>query len=263
MVEGMKMSVVSLCEQMKTKFETGAYDAIVSDDTGGRIPTLLLSKIYKEVSDKEFPTLFVATGKGYWPKDQNQEKLLSDYLERGVGGSKKVLVVTQYLRTGETIDHLIAALKQTGVTEVEIAALEDSPMNFENSEADNIYVGGHLDRRQRDFVENHTLLSGISKSKQYSPVPKRLDTALDDDDTNRGKLMTFQEFRDFAGIGPYDSIEEMRRKEDAAWPAYATLNATPLSPEEKQQIQKNINRTRETINKLAVEIVEEIWPNKP
>ena len=222
----------------------------------------LISKIYKKLTDKEFPTLFVATGKGYWPKNQEQEQQLSDYLQRGIGGAKKVLVVTQYFRTGETIDHLITALKQTGVTEVEIATLENSPICFENSEADAIYVGGHLDRRQRDFAENHTLLSGISKSEEYNPVPKRLDAALDDGDTTRGKLMTFQEFNDLAGIGPYDSIEEKQRRQDAVWPAHAALNATPLSPEEKRQIQENINRTRETINKLAVEIVGEVWPSK-
>lgn len=262
MVEGLKKSVVSLCEQMKAKLEAGTYDAIVSDDTGGRIPALLLAEIYKQVSKKKFPTLFVATGKGYRPKNEEDETALTNYLKNGIGHSKKVLLVTQYLRSGDTTDHLIEYLKNSGVEEVEIAAIEDSPVAFDNSDADAIHVGGLLDNRQFGFSENHTILSGISKRREYSPIPVRLDKALETKDTTRGALITLEEYRELAGIEPHDSFEEKNLKADTARSRFNDLEASELSAEERKHIQENINRTRGVIKKLVAEVVEEVWSKK-
>jgi hypothetical protein len=38
----LKDNFLGLCQKMKTEIESGKYDAIISDDTGGRIPTLFM-----------------------------------------------------------------------------------------------------------------------------------------------------------------------------------------------------------------------------
>jgi|CXWL01.1.fsa_nt_gi hypoxanthine phosphoribosyltransferase len=259
MVEGMKKSIVALCEQMKGNLEAGAYDAIISDEGGGRIPTLLISEIYKQASKKKFPTLFVASGMGYGPNNENDETTLLEYLRKGIPEAKKVLLVTQYLRTGKSTNHLIEYLRKHGVEHVEIATLESGGPAFEGSDADVVYKGGTLDTRQGNFAENHSLLSGIAKSKAYDPMPIRLDKALDTGNVERTRLMDFSEHKDFIGHETQDSVVEIGEKTRAATSKYEELAATPLTADEKRDIQENINRTRATIKKLAKEIVAEVW----
>ena len=68
-------AMISLVSQLKKKIEKGEYDTLISDDVGGRIPTLILRKIIKELNpDQKLETYFIASGKTYFPALADKEK---------------------------------------------------------------------------------------------------------------------------------------------------------------------------------------------
>jgi hypothetical protein len=99
-VKGLKESIIHLCREMKENIERG-YDALVSDDTGGRIPTLILRAICQQVhNNPDLKTVFIASGTHYKPKNPKENKLLDEYIKKGIGNSKRVLLITQHIQHG-------------------------------------------------------------------------------------------------------------------------------------------------------------------
>ena len=108
-------AIISLVNQLKEKIESGEYDTLISDDVGGRIPTLILRKIIKEHNpDQKLQTFFVASGKTYLPTPTDKEKYgqLQEYLRKVADKTKKALIVTQFVFTGKTLIRLSHALKE-------------------------------------------------------------------------------------------------------------------------------------------------------
>lgn len=69
-------AIISLVKQLKEKIESGEYDTLISDDVGGRIPTLVLRKIIKEHNpDQKLGTFFIANGETYLPTSANKKNM--------------------------------------------------------------------------------------------------------------------------------------------------------------------------------------------
>lgn len=260
MLQGLKKSFVHLCEQMKKNLELG-YDALVSDDTGGRIPTLIFREICRQVhNNPDLKTLFVASGIHYKPKTSEENKQLDDYLKKGIGESARVLLVTQHIQLGNTINHLIEHLQTAGAYLVDVATIDNYQGELSNtSNPGSLYVGGILDKRQLEFTENNNILSGISKKRKYDPRPMRLDTAIETGEQNRSTYISTDEYNKLAEIESHDGFYEQRKKREDMLNKLPELDRTPLSGEEKKQIQDNINNTRSMIKQIASEVVEEVW----
>jgi hypoxanthine phosphoribosyltransferase len=266
MVRGLEKSFIALCLEMKEKIDSGAYDALVSDETGGRIPTLIFKEIFKKVNpDKEFKTLFVASGKRYHPKSPAEEKAMRDYLKKGLDESKTILLVTQYIHSGKSINRLAEELKSIGVENIDVSTIDINKMEAEEGSPviRNLYIGGIKDKRQFDLTENSNVSSGISKKKLFNPQPMRLDKALDQGERSRLEYMNISKEDDkFFGIEPYDGFYERREKRRDADVKFDELDSTPLSDEEKRQIQENINNTRQVIKEVSDKVFTEVWGNK-
>ncbi|MEK7121576.1 MAG: hypothetical protein AAB857_02610 [Patescibacteria group bacterium] len=103
-------AMASLVRQLKEKIESGEYDTLISDDIGGRIPTLILRKIIKEHNpDQPLGTFFIASGKTYLPTSADTEKYeqLQEHLKKVTDKTKKALIVTQFISTGKTLALLL------------------------------------------------------------------------------------------------------------------------------------------------------------
>jgi len=177
-------AVTSLVEQLKEKIETGEeYSALLSDDAGGRIPTLVLEKIFREKSPKKIRTYFLGGGSTAGHKHQDQEKYeqLTKYLGTMDLGDKKLLIVTQFISSGETLDKIGVALKDIGVTHFDIAsmyvgrdkAIEPLKKYFQETFGAELMIGKGEWAPGNDFMANyHTSISGIKSQKDpYSPMP--------------------------------------------------------------------------------------------
>ncbi len=203
-------AVIEVVAQLKDAIEKGEYDALISDDAGGRVPTLILRKIFKQVNpNKDIWTLFVAAGHslpnraGYYELDnpffnddraQNEIlkaqtgrdkkvadfKKLEDYLNKfkDSNGTNKALVVTQFIRRGASMGGLLSALKRVGI-ETDVAALEvafmDDARYFIPSGTKIFWAPKSRNLRggkSLTVAEEHEKLSGVEKSKEgFSPIP--------------------------------------------------------------------------------------------
>lgn len=165
MLEGLKKSFISLCEQMKGYIESGEYDALVSDDTGGRIPTLFFMEVLKLVKpEHNFKTLFLASGKNYKPRNEDEQKRLEEYLKRGLGDSKKIFLITQYIHSGHTIARIINDLRNNGIEHIDITSIYSNVSSGEIislTKCDHLFLDDIRDRRQFGFTENNNVLSGV------------------------------------------------------------------------------------------------------
>lgn len=237
-------AMTSLVEQMKEKIENGEYDTLISDDVGGRIPTLILRRIMKDINpNKKVDTYFIAGGK-YLPID-NQEKYqqLLDHLKRIASKTRKALVVTQFVYTGKTIINLADALKEAGAKNFDVAIAEAMPYpHFKKEELpmglgpDNQYFIGNQGKSK--IREEHEHLSGVLKSsREYSPYPKRASEIF----LKEGKDLSPQ----------FDGIFEIGKE-------YERIDQ-PLSEEEKAKIQQNVNFARADVNLLAERIIKKVW----
>src|SRR3989338_2684824 len=82
-IAGLKEGMLKLVQKLKTNIDEGKYDALVSDEIGGRIPTLVLREIIKaRKPDAKIDTHFIASGKTYFPQRGSEDyNKLIDYLK--------------------------------------------------------------------------------------------------------------------------------------------------------------------------------------
>ncbi|MBI2635322.1 MAG: hypothetical protein HYW79_02145 [Parcubacteria group bacterium] len=262
-------ATVSLVRQLKEKIENGEYDELISDDVGGRIPTLVLRRIIKEVRpDKSLDTYFIASGKAYFPSSSTRESgsekgmydMLQEHLSKITKDKKKALLVTQYVHTGKTLIALADALKEAGLKDFDIAALDVMPhFEYENAlrnrlDNNRLYVGSEA---WHHIHEEHEKLAGVRKSKKYVPYPRRATDVIKEE----GRELSLEEWKEIFDIKrnePYATMKEkMNDTEKNA--EYERRVHAPLTTEEAEEIQKNINLAREDIKLLVQKVIRQVW----
>lgn len=256
-------AMIFLVKQLKEKIDGGEYDTLISDDVGGRIPTLILRKIIKKHNpEKKLGTFFIASGKTYLPTPANAKKYeqLQEYLKKVTDKTKKALVVTQFIFTGETLIRLADALKEAGVNDFDMATVDAMP-HFEEEKLlrsrlgkNSLYVGSEA---WHHLHEEHEKFGGIRKTKDYSPYPKRMDDVI----AKEGRELSLEEWREIFGIGKGDSLKViMEKSRDPERDAeFERRTHAPLTSEEKEEIQRNINCAREDATLLADKVVAQVW----
>lgn len=101
---------------IKLERDLPSYDTILSDDTGGRLPSLFLRKIIDRVRSKNklelVKTYFLATGRhGLIKKDEAVKNFLASK-KKEIG---KALVVTEYIESGDSIVKIMKLLEELGI----------------------------------------------------------------------------------------------------------------------------------------------------
>lgn len=256
-------ALVSLITQLKEKIENGEYDTLLSDDVGGRIPSLVLRKIIKEIKpDKDIETYFIASGKTYLPLPSEKDKYgkLQEHLKTIADKTKKALVVTQFIFTGKTLIRLADALKEAGIDNFDMATVDAMP-HFEDETLlrdrlgeNHLYVGSEA---WHHLHEEHENLSGVRKPKEYQPFPKRMA-----DVTNvEGREFSLEEWKEIFGITKFDRFAEINAKvrDDENNKKYDKMAKVPLTTEETAEVQRNINFAREDVTLLANRVIEQVW----
>jgi len=234
---------IKLIEQGNTDF-----DAIVSDDTGARIPTLITSEVLKKLKGKRPKTLFVASGKHYSPSNVTEQTMLESYLNDGTNNAEKVLLVTEYIHHGGTIKRLTQALHNIGVTDITVAALEALETHGIESPSTKLVTSGTFSTAQQKMVEQHQLLSNVAKGRSYSPIPKRLDNAIVEGDVHKSSMVIRDDYDDFEKF-----VNEIQGDGNTI---LEEIDKTPLTSEEAATMQQTINFTRKTALEVAKSIVD-------
>ncbi len=258
-------AMVSLVSKLKENIESGKYDTLISDDIGGRIPTLVLRKIIKEISTKKNLDTFFVAGGGYLQElsDEKKYAAFSKFLKNMALDAESVLLITQFTFRGNAIRRLKRELLSAGASEVDVAILrsldrEETLYNFSSKPGEHIFIGT---REWQKITEGHEKLSGVRKLKKvYSPFPLKMVTVA----ITEGREISEEEWKEIFGIAPGMPPWEITKKaKDPELNAeYERREKIPLSPEEIKQIQQNINDARDDVNLLAEKVIHQVWPKK-
>ena len=257
-------AMTSLVSKLKENIESGKYDTLVSDDIGGRIPTLVLRKIIKEISPKkDFGTFFIAGGR-YFPDQADKAKYSKflDHLKHIARDSKSALLITQYVFRGGTIRGLRRELLDVGLKNVDVAVVGSLPAKEEiynyvdkALDTEHLFVGS---REHHHINEGHEKLSGVRKTqKEYSPFPHRMVDVI----AKEGRELSEEEWREIFGIRQGMGLDATnpRFKDPKRVAEYERRERIPLSSEEIKQIQQNINNAREDVSLLAGKVIKKVW----
>ncbi len=176
------------------------YDTILSDDAGGRLPSLLIRKLAKTegtIRDiKNGPDLyFLASGrKPLDPKKEpgfvSRSAAIEKFLEKNARDFGKTLLVTEHIETGGSIQQLIEMLIKLGV-DFDVATISIKYNDFENY-IDHSYTNPLINRLYYGSKGNHSgaelfydssksgMMAGVSKDNSVGAHPIKIsgDEAL-------------------------------------------------------------------------------------
>ena len=266
-IEQLLPAFVTLVKKIKNKIEDDHYDLLLSDEVGGRIPTLVFRGIIKELRpESKVKTLFIGAGKAYVPGPDRKEKydLLLDTIKKRVGDANKILVITQFIYNGKSTDGLVRAIHDCGINDVDVAALDAAhdkssyALLDHNLGKNELYIGGS---NHHSINERHEHLSGVRKSKEYNPtVFSQKDDGLI---KKEGRLISLDKWADFfvdPGDKPWDMIAKSKDPERIK--KFDEYKFSTMTDVEKREIQDNVNKARQDIKYLVAEIIREVWPTK-
>ncbi len=136
--ERLEKSTISLVEQLKEKIDRGEYDMLISDDSSGRLHTLILRKVINERNRKMHPELpqnetevktrFIAGGTDI---DDRYSKISEFFQKLRPEVKKKALLVTEYMNTGRSIRYLAELIEHSGIDfDIATDRAEDTPEGY-------------------------------------------------------------------------------------------------------------------------------------
>jgi hypothetical protein len=147
----MKSPTEKILKQIAPKIEAGEYRLIIGDESSGRIPALLFSKIINGMYDERgflHPSVKFLAGSRFLKGAEKEAKKadiarffdrikISQIVERGT----RALVVTDTIASGASLDPLIETLKENGV-ELDVVSVGDETYNdMEKKWGENVYYG--------------------------------------------------------------------------------------------------------------------------
>jgi hypothetical protein len=273
-IEELEPAMANLVAQLKEKIEAGEYDTLISDEVGGRIPTLVLRRIIQELNpEKKLNTFFVCGGfKFRGDKSYNE---MVEFFKQKDGEIKKALIITEFIFQGTTIERMGNALSEgtSGDIEWDVASLfqYDIPSWMRDLKQDlgsknvKIFIGeedygkapGH-EKGETHIHNNSWRLGGVDKSKKdYGVHPFALAKLMQEE----GRIIRDEEMDEIFGITKEDSPKEVEEKlkDPEKNAAYEKRLAEPLTEEEIEKIKEDIINAREDVKTLANEIKKKIW----
>jgi hypothetical protein len=150
-IEQLRVPMENIVKKLYPKIAAGEYGLIFGDDASGRIPALLLNEIiqgvYQEFGHKNPDIRFLAGSKDLEGGEKNQKKeTISQYLEslqkkNPENFQKKVLIATDVIATGVSLDPLIEVLKEKSI-DFDVASVGDvTTEDVESKWGTEVYFG--------------------------------------------------------------------------------------------------------------------------
>jgi len=146
-VAELEAPIKKIIEKIKNRIENGEYGLIIGDDASGRIPTRILGDFIRDISKIKGhyqPNIIFIPGRkfnslGSDSKESMFQKQFEQYISKfGAVSSKKILVITDTVYSGESLIKLANLIKNAGYV-LEIATIGqefEGPLGRPDSLAD-------------------------------------------------------------------------------------------------------------------------------
>ena len=133
-IDQLGQPIFDVLQELKESINKGDYGMVIGDDASGRVPAMIIQKVLKNIyQEKGFspPEVRFVTGSKGAKDPEHKAKLLDEYLIKALPGTietdRRVLVVTDMIDSGRSIEPLVTALSKSGVKfdVVTVATVED------------------------------------------------------------------------------------------------------------------------------------------
>jgi hypothetical protein len=263
-IKEIEEAMVSLVAQLKEAIDNDEYDTLLSDDAGGRIPTLVLRKIIRSRRpDHQIDTCFISAGRSLSAYD---DSAVQEYLARLTSQTKKALVVSQLLYSGKTMFVLANKLYEAHIPHFDVAIVDSESQTptyleplIEILGTNKLFIG-RKGAPKSNMHNEHEQMGGIAKSNEPdSPIPMRRIDYI----TTYGREISAEEENEIFGVKKSDSQKEAyRKKEDPeAIQEYEERKFAPVTEEERKEMQKSIDLARADVRMLAERVCIAVWGN--
>lgn len=271
-----------LVEKLKAKIDENYYTLLVSDEIGGRIPTLVLRKVISMRHPGEpLHTSFVNGGNLLKEMTYGEGALgvgpLSDHLALSSGVGHRVLVVTQIIDSGNSIGLLVKAVREAGCEDVDVASVRSiwsSGDGFRGKDSEilkttDVYVGADSHSSTHAFDAAAPKLSGVAKpvevkdgrewpsDKPYTPHPRPYLEVVAE--SGRAQFETAASRRAALGLVRGESHDAYLAKVREKEPAWREALVRPVDDEERAEAAKAVADARADVALMAERIVREVW----
>lgn len=158
---------------IRTKENLSGYDSIVSDDTSGR----LISLIFRNIIDRKRSKNEKEPIKAFFVGSLDDRKeLFQDFLKKNKDNLGRTLLVTEFIKTGESIKPIAEALKEEKIDfdlgAVSVAGVLGDTELYPPVIRDHLYFGGMND--SGSGFHGLQALSGVEKSMEDTFFPQAL-----------------------------------------------------------------------------------------
>lgn len=109
-------------KQIYESIKNNEYDTVIAEDASGRIPGLIMYEFFKKVAEKEnkpIPQIYFMAGSFNAKNIENKRKITNEYIKdtalKNHNLDKKILVVTEYIMTGNSLKPITDGLKEQNI----------------------------------------------------------------------------------------------------------------------------------------------------
>jgi hypothetical protein len=178
-ISDLKRPLLSLIEQLGSKLEAGEYDTLLVDDGSARMPAWIMKKVSDELrkgdNHGQIKAQYIAMGQD---NTENKGEIVKESLiERAMDKGGKVLIVTEYIETGNSLTILCSALNDLGIA-YDIATCGIDPEYDGRLEA----LGGHLyigeSSGKLPSVYGDAKINGVLNTKDGSALSKKYGSGM-------------------------------------------------------------------------------------
>jgi RNA polymerase-binding transcription factor DksA len=172
LVEPMKMLLDD--PEIRARIENGKYGAIIGEDASGRIPALIawrvVNEIYRRSKKPSVIAHFLHPARGHRKYETfNYEEILRFLSDVKDSLGKRVLYVTEYVETGQSVLTVYKALRALGL-EMDLFSVCGQPMAFASDSLFKPFkkVFGIISKEKVPAIWGERSLSGVGDPKAGS-----------------------------------------------------------------------------------------------
>lgn len=234
-VAELELPIKIIIEKIRPRIENGEYGLIIGDDASGRIPTLILGNFIKTISEQRGlnkPNIIFIPGKLMGPifgfSSESMRKKLENHIGKfGATEEKRILIVTDTILSGGSLEILVKLLKKSGyICDIATIGIEKEPIDIEAPPRDLEYPETET---REDILRGVEIISG-----EYNG----------EDNLHPNTPKIYRE-KTLSGV-----------TKKAGQTKSTTLKYAESDEDEKGMIQDQINQAREDANVVTQHLIE-------